>query len=129
MTDLPSNLSEGYRREHGRTALDHALASYHSGEGTNEGTTVGALVSIAESLKIIAGPGDDRLIGSPAWVLARYEEAKGIINDVRERARVGELDIPEGSDLWDEIEDFHNATFLDRCTTLGPDCGCNGSAT
>lgn len=59
-------------------------------------------------------------VDDPAWVLARYEEAREIIADIH--ALPSAL-LP--SDLREMVEDFWATTFLDRCTTLGPDCACN----
>jgi hypothetical protein len=55
----------------------------------------------------------------PAWVLEMYDEAKDIIDDVRSL-----VELPD--DLRRRLDDFHAETFLDSCTTLGPDCACNG---
>lgn len=60
----------------------------------------------------------------PAWVLERYEEAKEILDDLHTFGHA--YGLPD--DLRESILDWHNATFLDGCTTCGPDCACNRTA-
>lgn len=64
-------------------------------------------------------PDRSALIDDPAWVRERYQEAKELIADVRQEVLLLDPDIRE------RVDDFYTATFLDTCTTLGPDCGCN----
>ncbi len=66
-------------------------------------------------------------IDDPTWVRARYLEAKEIISEVWDLVGVGQIELEP--DLLDAVGDFYNATYLDICTTLGPDCGCNGGST
>jgi hypothetical protein len=63
------------------------------------------------------------LLDDPAWVLARYAEAKDLLNDLREEFVIARQDVP--AELRERLEEFHEVTYLDTCTTLGPDCGCN----
>jgi hypothetical protein len=56
-------------------------------------------------------------IDDPTWVLSRYREAKELISDL--------LQGPLDDDLREQFRDWHYATYLDECTTLGPDCACN----
>jgi hypothetical protein len=60
-------------------------------------------------------------VDDPTWVLERYREAKDIIDDLN--AYGNSYNLPD--DLRETILEWHNAAYLDRCTTLGPDCGCN----
>lgn len=66
------------------------------------------------------------LIHEPRWVLAKYEEAKALIDDIRSDVAAKRAAVED--DLIERIEDFWTATFMDRCTTMGIDCGCNLSA-
>lgn len=65
-------------------------------------------------------------IDDPAWVLARYKEAKALLSELREDLNADE-DFAGGvtDEFRNQLEDFHEVTFLDTCTTLGRDCGCN----
>ena len=64
-------------------------------------------------------------VDDPAWVLEKYREAKELVEHLREAHRTGEIDLP--TDLRLYVEDFWTETFMDECTTLGLDCGCNRS--
>jgi hypothetical protein len=78
-------------------------------------------MSSRESSEVLTAPTDD-----PKWVLARYEEAKELIEELRAAVQCGDVSLD--AVLLELVEDFRAATFLDRCTTLGPDCGCNGAS-
>jgi hypothetical protein len=61
------------------------------------------------------------LIDDREWVRERYIEARDLLAEVRElRAWLP-------AELWERVDDFHSTTFMDTCTTLGPDCACNSS--
>lgn len=62
------------------------------------------------------------LIDDPIWVLAKYEEAKDLIEDIREDLSAG---LGLGADIRERVETFWLETFMDSCTTMGIDCGCN----
>lgn len=59
------------------------------------------------------------------WVLSRYREAKDIIDELGMLHAASP--IPE--DLLQRLDDFRVETYLDTCTTLGHDCGCNRAVT
>lgn len=56
-------------------------------------------------------------IDDPAWVLARYREAKEIIDELQC------FSLPP--DLNEMVAEWETATAFDACTTCGSDCGCN----
>lgn len=62
-------------------------------------------------------------VADPEWVLRKYREAKELIEHLRESHKTGEVELPTDLRLW--IEDFWTETFMDECTTLSFDCGCN----
>lgn len=62
----------------------------------------------------------------PAWLLDTYLEAKDLLMEIRMDLQYGKATL--GPDLAERVEEFHTDTFMDTCTTLGPDCGCNASA-
>lgn len=62
-------------------------------------------------------------VDDPAWIMSKYEEAKDLLSDIR-----ADLATDHGSleaDLHARVEGFWLETFMDGCTTMGLDCGCN----
>lgn len=62
-------------------------------------------------------------VDDPVWVLRMYEEAKEIVEDILTDLQSRKAVL--GPDLRARLGDFHIDTFMDRCTTMGIDCGCN----
>lgn len=62
-------------------------------------------------------------VDDPAWVRERYDEAKSLVEDLRADLTAKRASLEP--DLVERVEDFCLTTFMDRCTTMGLDCGCN----
>lgn len=73
---------------------------------------------VAEPTTFVLQDDSVALIDNPEWVLERYIEARDILRDLLDDG------LPLGDMEW-PIDDFVARTFMDVCTTLGPDCACN----
>lgn len=62
-------------------------------------------------------------VDDPTWVIRKYEEAKELLLEIQADHQIGRAALEP--DVCERIEDFRLETFMDRCTTMGIDCGCN----